>query len=58
MGNPVDVGTVTIGGEDRHRDGVLVDIQTKMGRTEMGDTSHGRLLPYVALFAPSWMTHA
>jgi hypothetical protein len=31
-----------------NRDGVLVDVQAEMDRTTMGDTSHGRLLPYVA----------
>jgi hypothetical protein len=35
-----------------------VDVQADMDRTKMGDTSHGRLLPYVAPSAPSWMTHA
>jgi hypothetical protein len=35
-----------------------VDVQAKVDRTEMGDTGHGRLLPYVAPSAPSWMTHA
>jgi hypothetical protein len=57
MRNPVDVRAVTIGGQDRHRDGVLVNIQAEVDRTEMGDTGHGRLLPYVAPSAPSWMTH-
>src|SRR5215217_8756377 len=58
MGNGVDLEALAVGGQDRHRDGVLVDVQTQVGRAEMGDTGHGRLLPYVAPSAPSWMTHA
>jgi hypothetical protein len=58
MRNPLDVSAVTIWGQDRHRDGVLVDLQAEVDRTKMADTRHGRLLPYVAPSAPSWMTHA
>jgi hypothetical protein len=31
---------------------------SEVGRAKMRDTGHGRLLPYVAPSAPSWMTHA
>jgi hypothetical protein len=58
MRNPVDVRAVAVWGQDRHRDGVLVDVQAKVGRAEMGDTGHGRLLPYVAPSTSAWMTHA
>jgi hypothetical protein len=58
MRNPLDVWAVTIWGQDRRRDGVLVDVQAEVDRTKMGDTGHGRLLLYVAPSAPSWMTHA
>jgi hypothetical protein len=57
-GSPLDVRAVTIWGQDRHRDGVLVDVQAKVDGANMRDTGHGRLLPYVAPSAPSWMTHA
>jgi hypothetical protein len=58
MRNPLDIRAVPIWGKDRHRDGVLVDVQAKVDQAKMGDTGHGRLLPYVAPSAPSWMTHA
>ncbi len=58
VGDPVDHRALMVGGKDRHRDGVLVDVQAEVGRAEMRDTGHGRLLPYVAPSAPSWMTHA
>src|SRR4029453_4164128 len=58
MRDPLDVRAVTIWGQDRHRDGVLVDAQAKGDGGEVGGPGHGRLLPYVAPSAPSWMTPA
>jgi hypothetical protein len=58
VGDPLDVWAVAVVGQDRHRDGVLVDVQAKVSGGEMRDTGHGRLLLYVAPSAPSWMTHA
>jgi hypothetical protein len=52
MRNPVEVQAVTIWGQDRHREGVLVDVQAEVGRAEMGDTRHGWVFPYVAPSAP------
>jgi hypothetical protein len=58
MGDPLDVVPVAVRGQDRHRDGVLMDVQAEVSRSKVRDTGHGRLLPYVAPSAPSWMTHA
>src|SRR5262245_49747294 len=38
VGDPLDVRAVTIWGQDRHRDGVLVDVQTKVGGAWMRNT--------------------
>jgi hypothetical protein len=58
MGDPFVVETIPVAGQDRHRDTAFVDVQAEIDRPEMGDTGHGRLLPYLAPSAPSWMTHA
>ena len=58
MGDPVDLGDLLVGQENPHRDRVAVHIQTKMDGPTMGDTGHGRLLPYVGSARPVWVTHA
>jgi len=35
---------VVVGGQNRHRDGVLVDVQPQVGQAKVRDTGHGRLL--------------
>jgi hypothetical protein len=44
--------------QDPDRDRVAAHIKTEMDQGEMGDTGHGRLLPYVGSARSVWVTHA
>jgi hypothetical protein len=37
--NPVDLGNLTVESEDRHRDGVPVDVQAEVGRAKLRETN-------------------
>src|SRR5438270_10186921 len=47
MEDAVDDRVVVVGLEHRDRDRVLRDVHTEVGKAPMGQTGHGRLLPYV-----------
>jgi hypothetical protein len=48
MGDPLHHGHLTAGREDPNRDGVPVDVKAEVGRGEMRNTGHGRLLRMLA----------
>jgi hypothetical protein len=58
VGDLVDRWQLLTRDKDPDRDRVAVHITTEMDGGEMGDTGHGRLLPYVGSARSVWVTHA